>query len=60
MSWLCVYVSLSAGLLQKYSADFIDTCCYDWAYQREESVNILVVIRSRIRIPDQNLTNTKM
>ena len=47
----CLSVCLSTGLLQRESADFIETWCYDWAYQSEELVNLLVVIRSRIQIP---------
>jgi len=30
---------LSAGLLQKYSANFIETWCYDWVYKLEELIN---------------------
>ena len=43
--------SFCAGVLQ---ADFIETECYDWAYQLEE---LLVVMRSRIRIPDHFFTS---
>jgi len=31
---------LSAGLLQKYLADVIETWRYDWAYQWEKSVSV--------------------
>jgi len=35
----CLCVILWVGLLSKYRADFIETWCYDWAYQSEELIN---------------------
>ena len=32
-------VSLWAGLLKKWWADFIEIWCYDWVYQSEELIN---------------------
>ena len=34
-----ISVCLCVGLLQKSSAHFLETWCYDWAYQSEELIN---------------------
>jgi len=45
-------------LLQRLSANLIETWYYDWAYhQSEELINLVVVIQSRIRIPDHFSTS---
>jgi len=35
----CLSFCLSAGLLKKWWADFVETWCYDWAYQSKELIN---------------------
>ena len=47
-------VILWAALLKKWWADFIETCCYDWAYQSEELIKFWwYLLWSRLPIPDQ-------
>jgi len=33
-------LSLCVRLLQKLSADFTETWCYDWTYQSEKLINL--------------------